>query len=177
MLAGGCFWGMQGVFEHVKGVTQVLSGYSGGACDDRALRSWSAPARPGHAETVKIVRSETGDLRPDPARLFLRGARSDGAEPPGPRQGTQYRSDIFYTDADAEADRGAPISRSSTRRMRSSADRRRGSIAFTAFYPAEDYHQDYLIHNPDSALHRRQRSAEDRESQAVLLRPLPRTPC
>ena len=83
VLSGGCFWGMQGVFEHLKGVTQVVSGYSGGAAS-MAHYELVSTGTTGNAETVKI----TYDPKPsflwrNPARLFFRRARSDGVEPPG----------------------------------------------------------------------------------------------
>ena len=86
VLAGGCFWGVQGVFEHVKGVTSVVAGYSGGEQGHRALRDGRhrdhRPRRVGGDH----LRPAAGSLRPAPAHLLLGRARSDAARPPGPRQ-------------------------------------------------------------------------------------------
>jgi peptide-methionine (S)-S-oxide reductase len=149
VLSGGCFWGMQGVFEHVKGVTQVVSGYSGGAAMT-AHYDIVSTGTTGHAETVKI----SFDPRQVSYGQILRVYFSVAHDPTefnrqGPDDGTQYRSDIWATSdvqkhiADAYIKQlgaahvfGAPIV---TR-----VDH------FSAFYAAEGYHQDYLIHNPDS---------------------------
>jgi peptide-methionine (S)-S-oxide reductase len=149
VLSGGCFWGMQGVFEHVKGVRQVLSGYSGGAGNTAQYETVSTGAT-GHAETVKIVFDSHEVTYGEILRIYFSVAH-DPTELnyQGPDEGTQYRSNIWYaSDAQkriAEAyiaqlgaahAYGAPIV---TR-----VDR------LTGFYPAEDYHQDYLIHNPQA---------------------------
>ena len=149
VLSGGCFWGMQGVFEHVKGVRQVLAGYSGGQKNTAEYEQVST-GDTGHAESVQII----FDPRQVTYGQILRVYFSVASDPTelnrqGPDSGTQYRSDIFAANdaqkriADsyiAQLEKahafGSPIV---TR-----VDR------LTAFYPAEGYHQDYLIHNPDS---------------------------
>jgi len=99
VLAGGCFWGVDGVFKHVKGVVQVTSGYSGGNASTAQYETVSTGTT-GHAESVKIVY--------DPARITYRQllkvfffVAHDPTElnRQGPDTGTQYRSIIFYTDA------------------------------------------------------------------------------
>lgn len=148
VLSGGCFWGMQGVFEHVKGVTRVLAGYSGG---DAASAHYEivATGTTGHAETVEIA----FDPRQVSFGTLLRVYFSVAHDPTelnyqGPDEGTQYRSDIFYT---SEAQK----------RVAEAYIRQLGAAhvfpapivtrldRFRAFYPAEGYHQDYLIKNPD----------------------------
>jgi peptide-methionine (S)-S-oxide reductase len=147
VLAGGCFWGIQGVFQHVAGVSQVLSGYAGGTVANPTYDDVSSETT-GHAETVKITY--------DPAQVsygtLLQVFFSVGHDPTqlnrqGPDTGTSYRSNIFYTTdaqktvADAYI---AQLSRSGVfpKPIVTRVDR------FTAFYPAEDYHQDFLILHP-----------------------------
>jgi peptide-methionine (S)-S-oxide reductase len=100
VLAGGCFWGVEGVFEHVKGVTRVVSGYAGGKADTASYEKVSS-GRTGHAESVRIVY--------DPARIsygqLLKVFFSVAHDPTelnrqGPDTGTQYRSAIFYANED-----------------------------------------------------------------------------
>jgi peptide-methionine (S)-S-oxide reductase len=147
VLAGGCFWGVQGVFEHVRGVQKVVAGYAGG---DRSTAQYEtvSTGMTGHAESVKITF--------DPAQIsygqILQIAFSVVHDPTqlnrqGPDVGTQYRSAIFYADETqkhiAEAyinqlDQAHAFSRAIVTRV----DPLKG------FYSAEDYHQDYLVHNP-----------------------------
>jgi peptide-methionine (S)-S-oxide reductase len=147
VLAGGCFWGVQGVYEHVRGVRKVIAGYAGG---DRATAQYEtvSSGNTGHAESVKITF--------DPAEIsygqILQIAFSVVHDPTqlnrqGPDVGSQYRSAVFYADDDqkriAEAyisqlDRSHAFSRPIVTRV----DPLKG------FYAAEGYHQDYLVHNP-----------------------------
>ena len=149
VLAGGCFWGMQGVFEHVKGVTKVVAGYSGG---DRGTAQYEtvSTGSTGHAESVQI----TFDPRVVSYGQILRVYFSVAHDPTelnrqGPDEGTQYRSEIFFTSpAQASVSRAymAQLAQGSRLRARSSRRLRR----LKGFYPAERYHQDYLIHHPES---------------------------
>jgi peptide-methionine (S)-S-oxide reductase len=149
VLAGGCFWGVQGVFEHVRGVQKVVAGYAGG---DRSTAQYEtvSSGSTGHAESVKITF--------DPAAIsygqILQIAFSVVHDPTqlnrqGPDVGTQYRSAIFYADETqkhiAEAYIGQlDSSHAFPRPIVTRVDPLRG------FYPAEDYHQDYLYHNPSA---------------------------
>jgi peptide-methionine (S)-S-oxide reductase len=147
VLAGGCFWGVQGVYEHVRGVRKVIAGYAGGersTADYKRVGSGST----GHAESVKIIF--------DPAKIsygqILQIAFSVVHDPTqlnrqGPDVGTQYRSVIFYADDDqrriaqayiAQLDQAHVFARSIVTQV----DPLKG------FYEAEGYHQDYLVHNP-----------------------------
>jgi peptide-methionine (S)-S-oxide reductase len=148
VLAGGCFWGVQGVFEHVRGVQKVIAGYAGG---DRASAQYETVSSggTGHAESVKIVF--------DPAQVsygqLLQIAFSVVHDPTqlnrqGPDVGSQYRSAVFYGDDEqkriaesyiAQLEKANAFSRPIVTRV----DPLKG------FYPAEDYHQDYLYHNPN----------------------------
>ncbi len=149
VLAGGCFWGVQGVFEHVRGVRKAIAGYAGG---ERSTADYTrvSTGSTGHAESVKIIF--------DPARIsygqILQIAFSVVYDPTqlnrqGPDVGTQYRSVIFYADDDqkriaqayiAQLDQAHVFARSIVTQV----DPLKG------FYEAEGYHQDYLIHNPSN---------------------------
>ncbi|MEO8484063.1 MAG: peptide-methionine (S)-S-oxide reductase MsrA [Acidobacteriota bacterium] len=147
VLAGGCFWGIQGVFQHVKGVTQVISGYAGGAKVNPTYDDVSTETT-GHAETVKITY--------DPATVsygtLLQVFFSVGHDPTqlnrqGPDTGTSYRSNIFYTTDAQKTVADAYIAQLTKaaafpRKIVTRVDK------FAAFYPAEDYHQDFLILHP-----------------------------
>jgi peptide-methionine (S)-S-oxide reductase len=148
VFAGGCFWGQQGVFEHVKGVTQVLAGYSGGTKNTANYEDVSSETT-GHAETVQI----TYDPRQVTYGELLRVYFSVAHDPTelnrqGPDSGTSYRSDIFYTTPEQQKIAAAYIAQLGKAHVYSAPIVTRLD-KFAAFYPAEGYHQDYLIHNPD----------------------------
>jgi peptide-methionine (S)-S-oxide reductase len=147
VLSGGCFWGVQGVYEHVRGVKNVLAGYAGG---ERATAEYEtvSSGNTGHAESVKITF--------DPAMIsygqILQIAFSVVHDPTqlnrqGPDVGTQYRSAIFYAD-----DAQKRIAESYIKQLDQAHAFPRPIVtqvtALKGFYPAEAYHQDYLIHNP-----------------------------
>lgn len=148
VLAGGCFWGVQGVFEHARGVKKVIAGYAGGQRSTARYEVVSSGAT-GHAESVQIIF--------DPAEIsygqILQIAFSVAHDPTqlnrqGPDVGSQYRSAVFYADDGQKRIAEAYISqldqaRAFARPIVTRVDPLKG------FYAAEDYHQDYLIHNPD----------------------------
>lgn len=150
VLAGGCFWGQQGVFAHVNGVTKVVSGYSGGG-KQTANYDQVSSGTTGHAESVEI----TFDPRKVTFGQLLRIYFSVAHDPTevdrqGPDQGTQYRSEIFAVTPEQEATARAYIAQLDAAHIFA------GPIAtkierLKAFYPAEDYHQNYLFENPDAA--------------------------
>ena len=147
VLAGGCFWGVQGVFQHVAGVENAVSGYAGGEASTAKYRTVGS-GRTGHAEAVSITY--------DPAEIsygkLLQIYFSAAHDPTqlnrqGPDTGTQYRSTIFPQDADQAKVASAYVA------QLDGAGAFSKPIATTiepgrAFYPAEDYHQDYLTLNP-----------------------------
>lgn len=147
VFAGGCFWGVEGVFERIKGVTSVRSGYAGGT-KATALYEIVGTGITGHAEAVEI--------RYDPARVsygtLLRVLFSVAHDPTqlnrqGPDSGSQYRSAIFPQDAEQAA-----LARAYTAQL-ATAKTWPGKIVTTLepgkpFYPAETYHQNYLRANP-----------------------------
>ena len=149
VLAGGCFWGVQGVFQHVKGVSNAVSGYAGGA-QSTATYEQTNYGTTGHAESVQI----TFDPRQVSYGQLLQVFFSVAHDPTqlnrqGPDTGTQYRSTIFPTDAEQAAVARAYIAQLDRARVF------KKSIVTTiemgrAFYPAENYHQDYLVRNPSN---------------------------
>lgn len=149
VLSGGCFWGMQGVFEHVKGVREVIAGYAGGARETAHYDAVSE-GNSGHAESVRI----TFDPRQVSYGTLLRIFFSVAHDPTelnrqGPDSGTNYRSDIFYTTPEQEKAARSYIAQLDRAKVFASPIVTRVD-RLSGFYPAESYHQDYLIHNPDS---------------------------
>jgi len=149
VLAGGCFWGMQAVFESVRGVTHVVAGFSGGAADTAHYEMVSTGTT-GHAESV--------DVTYDPSKIsfdqllavyFLVAHDPTELNRQGPDEGTQYRSEIYYTSAQQRAEAQSYIE--SLQKRHVFADPIVTKLApLNGFYPAEAYHQDYLVHNPDN---------------------------
>jgi peptide-methionine (S)-S-oxide reductase len=150
VLAGGCFWGQQGVFEHVRGVTKVVAGYSGG---ERGTARYSlvGTGATGHAESVQV----TFDPRQVTFGQILRIYFSVAHDPTevnrqGPDEGTQYRSEIFAAGPGQQATAKAYIAQLNTAHVFGAPIATRVE-PIKGFYPAEDYHQDYLFLNPDSS--------------------------
>ena len=149
VLGGGCFWGVQVVFEHVEGVTSVQAGYSGGAANTANYEAVST-GDTGHAESVKITY--------DPAQVsygqLLKVFFSVAHDPTelnrqGPDSGTQYRSVIFFDSPDqkrvaenyiAQLDEAKVFPKKIFTQV----------VPLKQFYPAEKYHQDYAVKNPHS---------------------------
>jgi len=148
VLAGGCFWGVQGVFEHVKGVTSAVSGYTGGDKKSAEYETVSTGTT-GHAESVQI----TFDPREITFGRILQIYFSVAHDPTelnyqGPDEGTQYRSTIF-----AMTDAQAAVAKSYIAQL-DAAHVFDQKIVTTiepgkTFYPAEDYHQDFLVRHPN----------------------------
>lgn len=147
VVAGGCFWGVQGVFQHVKGVTKAVSGYAGGAARTANYEIVSG-GDSGHAESVQV----TFDPRVITYAQVLQVFFSVGHDPTqlnrqGPDTGTQYRSAIFPANeqqAQVAKDYIAQLNRARVFPAAIVTKIEPGMV----FYPAEDYHQDYLFHNP-----------------------------
>src|SRR6202034_3562441 len=147
VLAGGCFWGVQGVFEHVRGVKKVISGYAGGERSTAQYETVSTGST-GHAESVQIT-YDPGEISYGKLLQIAFSVVSDPTQlnRQGPDVGTQYRSAIFYADENQKRIAQAYISQldqshAFARPIVTRVDPLKG------FYPAEGYHQDYLIHNP-----------------------------
>jgi peptide-methionine (S)-S-oxide reductase len=147
VLAGGCFWGTQGVFEHVKGVRRVVAGYSGG---DRTTASYEkvSTGTTGHAESIQITFDPAEVSYGEILRVFFSVAHDPTQlNRQGPDVGTQYRSAVFYGDPTQEKTATAYIAQLQQAHVFSRPVVTRVD-PLKAFYPAEGYHQDYLVHNP-----------------------------
>jgi peptide-methionine (S)-S-oxide reductase len=150
VLAGGCFWGQQGVFEHVKGVTKVVAGYSGGG-RQTAQYDRVSDGDTGHAESVQI----TFDPRQVSFASLLRIFFSVAHDPTernrqGPDEGTQYRSEIFATSPGQEEVAKAYIAQLDGAHIFAAPIATKVET-LKGFYAAEDYHQDYLVKNPGAS--------------------------
>jgi peptide-methionine (S)-S-oxide reductase len=148
VLSGGCFWGIQAVFEHVKGVSSVTAGYSGGQASTAQYETVST-GRTGHAESVKIVYDPSQVSYGQLLKVFFSVAH-DPTElnRQGPDEGTQYRSVIFFANEDQHRIAQAYVDQLN----RAKAFPRTivtEIVALQAFYPAEAYHQDYAEHHPN----------------------------
>jgi peptide-methionine (S)-S-oxide reductase len=148
VLAGGCFWGMEEVFENLKGVSDVVSGFAGGSAATAQYETVSTGAT-GHAESVQITY--------DPKRISyaqLLDVYFTVAHDPtqlnrqGPDEGTQYRSAIFYADAEQKAAAEAAI-RQLTASKRFTEPIVTQIVPLHGFYPAEAYHQHFARLHPD----------------------------
>jgi peptide-methionine (S)-S-oxide reductase len=148
VLAGGCFWGMQGVFEHVHGVHNVLAGYSGGSSRTAQYQDVGMGTT-GHAESVEVVFDPKEVSYGELLQIYFSVAHDPTQlNHQGPDSGPQYRSQIFYADdtqrqiaegyiAQLTKDKAFPAP------IVTRVDR------LTGFYPAEGYHQDFYLKNPD----------------------------
>ncbi|GAC1413429.1 MAG: peptide-methionine (S)-S-oxide reductase MsrA [Gemmatimonadaceae bacterium] len=147
VFAGGCFWGVEAVFDHVKGVKRAISGYAGGEVAKPSYEQVST-GDTGHAESVEVIY--------DPAQVsygkLLQIFFSVVHDPTqlnrqGPDHGTQYRSAIFYNNAEQQH-----VAESYIRQLTAAKTFSRPIVTQVAklrgFYPAEEYHQNYLAHHP-----------------------------
>jgi len=147
VLAGGCFWGMQGVFEHVKGVTDTEVGYSGGA-KETAHYERIERGDTNHAESIQITFDPSKISYGQILRIFFSVAHDPTQlNRQGPDSGTQYRSGIFYANADQQRVAQAYIAQLDAAKIFGKRIVTKME-PLTKFYPAEDYHQDYLILHP-----------------------------
>lgn len=148
VFAGGCFWGVEAVFEHVKGVTDATSGYAGGT---KATANYEAigSGTTGHAESVRVTFDPDVVSYQQLLQVFFSVAH-DPTElnRQGPDVGPQYRSAIFYASEEQRRTALAAIdgmtrSKAFSRRIVTQV------VPLKEFFPAEDYHQDYMRRNPD----------------------------
>jgi len=149
VFAGGCFWGVQGVFEHVKGVTRAVSGYTGGKVSDPSYEQVSSGTT-GHAEAVRVTfdpsRVSYGTL----LRIFFSVALDPTqVDRQGPDRGTQYRSELFVGNPDQDRVARAYVAQLGAAHLFSRPIATRIEHA-GPFYPAEAYHQDYLTLHPNN---------------------------
>ncbi len=149
VFAGGCFWGVQSVFERVKGVLQTTAGYSGGSARTAAYRQVVTETT-GHAESVEVVYDPSRITYGQLLRIFFSVAHDPTQlNRQGPDVGTSYRSAIFYASDDQERLARAYIAQLDQQKVF------HGRIVtevtpLKGFYRAEDYHQDYAYYNPDN---------------------------
>src|SRR3954452_2791808 len=147
VLAGGCFWGLQGMFEHVQGVTKVVAGYSGG---DKATAHYEmvGTETTGHAESVEITFDPKQVSYGQLLQLFFSVAHDPTQlDRQGPDRGPSYRSEIFFASPSQERVARAYVNQLTAAKVFSQPIVTKIE-PLKAFYAAEDYHQDSLIHHP-----------------------------
>jgi peptide-methionine (S)-S-oxide reductase len=148
VVAGGCFWGIQAVFQHVKGVVSATSGYAGGSAKNAEYEIVST-GETGHAESVQIVYDPSQITYGELLRIFFSVAHDPTQlNRQGPDEGTQYRSSIFYSNDEqkriaesyiAQLDKANVFSRPIVTKV----------VPLDKFYPAEAYHQNYAALHPN----------------------------
>ena len=148
VFAGGCFWGVEAVFENVKGVSDAVSGYSGGTLARPTYEQVSS-GMTGHAESVRVTYDPSQVTYGQLLKVFFAVAHDPTQlNRQGPNTGTQYRSAIFYADADQQR-----VAQAYIEQLKQAKSFRRPIVTqvapLKAFYPAEAYHQDYLVQHPD----------------------------
>lgn len=147
VVAGGCFWGIQNVFEHMKGVVTATSGYAGGNAKT-ANHETVSDGNSGHAESVKIVFDPNVVSFETVLKVFFSVAHDPTQlNRQGPDVGTQYRSVIFYFNGEQKRVAEAAIAQL-TRSKVYSRPIVTQVVPLETFYPAEAYHQDYAIVHP-----------------------------
>ena len=147
VLAGGCFWGLQGMFEHVRGVTKVVAGYSGGEAST-AHYEMVGTETTGHAESVEITFDPKQVTYGQLLQLYFSVAHDPTQlNRQGPDSGPSYRSEIFYTSPSQERVARAYVAQLAKANVFKSPIVTKIE-PLKGFYAAEDYHQDYLIQHP-----------------------------
>lgn len=145
--AAGCFWHEEAMFESIKGVKEAISGYAGGNTQNPTYESIEN-GNTGHAETVNVYYDSSVITFPTLLKLYFAGQDPTQVNGQGPDRGTQYRSIAFYRN---NSEKG--MIENSIKTLNAS-HKYRSPVAtqvlpFTKFWEAEDYHQDYIQHNPD----------------------------
>lgn len=148
VFAGGCFWGMEAVFEHVQGVTDVVSGYSGGSAESANYGEVSA-GRTEHAEAVQVTYDPSKVTYGQLLKVYFSVAHDPTeVDRQGPDVGRQYRSAIFWGNQEERA-----IAQSYIAQLNEAgifdAPIATQLAALDRFYAAEEYHQDFITHNPN----------------------------
>jgi len=148
VFAGGCFWGIEAVFEHVKGVKQAISGYAGGQLANPTYEQVST-GDTGHAESVEVIYDPAQVSYGKLLQIFFSVAHDPTQlNRQGPDHGTQYRSAIFYRNAQQER-----VAESYIKQLTDAKTFSRPIVTqvskLNAFYEAEDYHQNYLENHPN----------------------------
>jgi peptide-methionine (S)-S-oxide reductase len=146
--AGGCFWGVEAVFEHVKGVKSAVSGYAGGTTDNPSYEQVSS-GDTGHAESVQVIYDPSQVSYGKLLQVFFSVAHDPTQlNRQGPDRGTQYRSAIFYNTPEQQR-----VAESYIKQLTAAKTFSRPIVTqvakLQAFFPAEAYHQDYLVNHPN----------------------------
>jgi len=148
VLSGGCFWGVQAVFQHVKGVISATSGYSGGSSNNAEYEIVST-GETGHAESVQIVYDPSKITYGELLRVFFSVAHDPTQlNRQGPDEGTQYRSSIFYGNDEQKRIAEAYIAQLDQAKIFPQRIVTQ-VVPLKAFYPAEAYHQNYAALHPN----------------------------
>ncbi|HEX6496171.1 MAG TPA: peptide-methionine (S)-S-oxide reductase MsrA [Acidobacteriaceae bacterium] len=149
VFAGGCFWGTQAVFERVKGVLKTTTGYAGGSASTASYDQVTTETT-GHAESVEVVYDPSKITYGELLRIFFSVAHDPTQlNRQGPDVGTSYRSAIFYANDEQHRLANAYIQQLDAAHIfpRPIVTQ---VVPLKGFYRAEDYHQDYALHNPDN---------------------------
>lgn len=146
--AAGCFWHEEAMFESIKGVKEAVSGYAGGKTNNPTYESIET-GKTGHAETVNVYYDSSVITYPALLKIYFSGQDPTQINGQGPDRGTQYRSIVFYRN-----DKEKHLAQDYIKSMQSSGKYDDPIAAqlmpFTKFWQAEDYHQNYIDHNPGS---------------------------
>ena len=147
VLAGGCFWGIEAVFEHIKGVTDAVSGYAGGTKEQADYETVSTGTT-GHAESVKVTFDPTKVSLEKLLQVFFSVAHDPTQlNRQGPDVGPQYRSAIFFADEEQARVARAYIDQLTKAKVYSRPIVTQ-VVKLQGFYPAEEYHQNFAERNP-----------------------------
>jgi len=149
VVSGGCFWGVQAVFEHVRGVVSAASGYAGGT-EDTAHYEMVGTGQTGHAESVKVTFDPSQITYGQLLMIFFSVAHNPTElNKQGPDWGSQYRSSIFYSNEGQRRIAEAYITQLNSAKVYSQKIVT-VVVPLKEFYPAEEYHQDYVKHHPNN---------------------------
>jgi peptide-methionine (S)-S-oxide reductase len=149
VLSGGCFWGIQAIYQHLRGVISATSGYSGGNAES-AHYEIVGSGNTGHAESVRIVYNPRQITYGQILMVFFAVAHNPTElDKQGPDWGTQYRSAVFYGNEEQKRIATAYIAQLERAKVYPQKIMTQ-VVPLTAFYPAESYHQDYMRHHPDN---------------------------
>lgn len=148
VFAAGCFWCVEAIFEEVRGVTNVVSGYAGGKTKNPTYES-TGTGTTGHAEAVEVTYDPTKISFKDLVRVYFASQDPTQVNGQGPDHGSQYRSIAFYSNAEEKKIIEEYIT------MLTQSGKYKKPIAsevypISTFWPAEDYHQDYVKHHPEN---------------------------
>ena len=148
VFAGGCFWGIEAVFEHVKGVKSAVSGYTGGSTANPSYEQVSS-GNSGHAESVQVIYDPAQVSYGKLLQIFFSVAHDPTQlNRQGPDRGSQYRSAIFFNTPQQQR-----VAESYIKQLTTAKTFPRPIVTqvakLRAFFPAEEYHQDYLVNHPN----------------------------